>query len=120
MCVHTYVYIGEAKGLISDPGKERKSAKRVVERKYSSLAMILLLWDTVFTSLCDCASFHCYPAAVTDTLRCVLYTRTYCLLWLQLRTPIHFVFLKYTLKPHYTPIPEVSMPGITLCWIPTC
>lgn len=51
MCVHTYLYIGEAKGLISDPGEERKSAKRAVERKYSSLAMIIAVGHSFYKSL---------------------------------------------------------------------
>ena len=94
--------------MIDDPGEKRKSAERAVARRYVSLAMGAYI---VFMGLCDCVPFLCQWL---DTLRCALYTRIFYPRCLQLRMPIHFVFLKYMLKPHYVPMPEIT-PGMILC-----
>lgn len=104
-------YMWKAKGVIDDPGEKRKSAKRAAARRYVSLAMGAYI---VFMGLCDCVPFLCQWL---DTLRCALYTRIFYPHCLQLRMPIHFVFLKYMLKPHYVPMPEIT-PGMILCWTP--
>lgn len=64
-------------------------------------------------SLCDCVSFHCYPVTVTEHSEVCALPKNHYLFWLHLKTPTHFVFLKYILQPHQTPIPEMSTPGTT-------